>query len=130
MLPKKNRMQKNDFSKDFFLKKRFCGTHIILFVQDNNTSPRFAFVVGSGVSKKANIRNTLKRRARTVLRHTLNKLRINHKGVFVFKKGSELYSYDELEQQIQALLERAGFFVTKKTTLPHNNTLSVNKIKK
>lgn len=111
MLPKKHRLQKSGFSKETFSNKRFHNSNITLFIQIQHTAapPRFAFVAGSNVSKEAHTRNKLKRRARAVLGRKLHKLRTGHTGVFVFKKGSELYSYDELERHMVELLKRAGF---------------------
>lgn len=112
MLPKKHRLQKSGFSKEVFSDKRFHDNNITLFVkiQHPTAPPRFAFVVGSNVSKKAHIRNKLKRRARVVLNRQLHKLHTGRVGVFVFKKGSELYSYSKLEQYMVGLLKKAGFF--------------------
>lgn len=111
MLPKKHRLQKSGFSKEIFSNKRFHNNNITLFVQTQHAAapPRFAFVAGSSVSKEAHTRNKLKRRARAVLGRKIHKLHTGRTGVFVFRKGSELYSYDELERHMVGLLKKAGF---------------------
>lgn len=70
----------------------------------------FAFVVSRKVSGKAVVRNLLKRRAHSIVRSGLPRMRSALRGAFFFKKGAAGLSFDELKQEIDSLLLREVVF--------------------
>lgn len=70
MLPKENRLKKNkDFEMVFKKGKGFSQNFLFLkFIKNNLKVTRFGFVVSKKVSKKAVIRNRIKRRLREIVR--------------------------------------------------------------
>ena len=79
------------------------------FVNTNTSDPsKFSFVVPSGVSKKAVVRNLLKRRARHIIRKQLDKIKDGYIGAFFFKKGANTLKFDKLESEINSSLLKIG----------------------
>lgn len=69
---------------------------------------KIAFIVSSAVSKKAVIRNLLKRRARAIILKYLKYFIAPIFIIFIFKKSSLSLSFNELEKEIVSGLKKAG----------------------
>ncbi|MEK7658342.1 MAG: ribonuclease P protein component [Patescibacteria group bacterium] len=82
MLPKSNRLKnKKDFDRVFKEGRGFKNDFLALKAVKNNTDiSRFGFVVSQKVSKKAVIRNKIKRRLREIIK----------KDLAVFKNGIDI----------------------------------------
>lgn len=78
MLPRKNCLKKKkDFSKIFKEGKKIKGVFIYIKILPNNLlESRFGIIITKKITKKAVLRNRLKRRTRAVLKNILPKLNI------------------------------------------------------
>ena len=78
MLPKQNRLKlKKDFERIFKQGKGYKQNFLFLKVLENGLKEtRFGFIVSKKISKKAVIRNKLKRRLREVIRDKLKEEKI------------------------------------------------------
>ncbi len=70
--------------------------------------PRFGFVVSLKVSKKAVIRNKVKRRLREAIRYNLDKIKNGYDVVFFTRKGIEEIDFQGIKQGVEHLLKQAG----------------------
>lgn len=69
---------------------------------------RFAFVVGQKVSKKAVIRNKIKRRLREAVGSRLSSIKKGFDAVMVAQKGLETRGFKELSAATEKILKKAG----------------------
>lgn len=103
-LPKKHRLPK-------ILKKRFGktieGALFKLVYILNETDKRFAFVVSSKISKKAVIRNKIRRRLSEGIRELLNKIKEGDYIFFVKKKIIDK-SATQVKEELVHLLKQNG----------------------
>lgn len=110
MLPKINRLnKKRDFEKVFKKGQGFQGDFLFLKRSANNlATSRFGIIVSQKVAKKAVARNKLRRRLANSLEksHALEKKGVD--VVLVAKPGLEKKSFQELQNILESLLERAG----------------------
>jgi ribonuclease P protein component len=112
MLPKNYRLKKKkDFERVFKRGKGLGENFLILkFVNNNLGVLRIGFVVGQKVSKKATLRNKVKRRLREVVRANLAKLKSGYDLVFLTKKGIEEKSFREIKEMVEELFRKAKLF--------------------
>lgn len=116
MLSKKNRLKKNkNFEKVFQKGKSFQKQFLFLKVVKNDLEvSRFGFIVSQKLSKKAVIRNRLKRRLREGLRHYLSEIKQGIDGVFIARPGLEKENFEELKEIIKGILSKAELLKTKR----------------
>ena len=109
MLPLKNRLKKEkDFKLVFKRGKSFREDDLLLRLVENNLKTvRFGFVVGLKVSKKANLRNKLKRRLREIIRKKLPVLKTGFDVILITDKGLINKSFQEMEALTNSLLKKA-----------------------
>jgi ribonuclease P protein component len=107
MLPLKNRIQKKKDIEMIFKKGRtFKEASLILKTMRNDLgTSRFGFIVSQKVSKKANIRNKIKRRLREIVR--LHPLEINTDNLFITLPGMEKNDFAETKRIAEKLLSKA-----------------------
>lgn len=74
-------------------------------MNNNLARTRFAFVVGTKVTKKATERNLIKRRMREVVRKIVVDIEPGFDVALVAKKGIVEISFSELEGQLLGLLK-------------------------
>lgn len=115
MLPKQNRLKKRkDFEKVFKQGRGFKEDFLFLKVIENNLEvSRFGFLVSQKVSKKAVVRNKIKRRLRELLKTKLPEIKKGIDGVLIALPGLEDRDFWELEKILTKLLEKAGIFMRK-----------------
>lgn len=104
MLPKKNRVDKKTIEK-IFKKGKFVNSLNLTFkFIKTNGERRISFITPKTISKKAVIRNSLRRRGYIILKKYFNKFPIGITGVFIFKK----YQDDVLiiENEIKNILNK------------------------
>ena len=91
MLPKKNRAKteeiENIFKKGYFLNSNNLTLKFILTKED--TEPKVSFLTPKSTSKKAVVRNRLRRRGYEAIKSFLSLLPAGFVGAFVFGKKSE-----------------------------------------
>jgi len=105
MLPKANRLKKKkDFEKVFKEGKRFKEDFLFLKIRKNNLKvSRFGFVVGQKISKKAAIRNKIKRKLSELVKLKLPKIKTGIDGVFIVKEGLENKDFWEMKEIIEKI---------------------------
>jgi len=107
MLPKINRLKKRkDIEKVFEKGKRFKEDFLILKITKNALSQtRFGFIVSKKVSKKATLRNKIKRK----LREIVSQKRIK-KGIdilLITMPGLETKDFWEIDETLNELFKKA-----------------------
>lgn len=113
MLPKKHRLtKKKDFEK--VLREGKGVREDFLFFKWISTDlriSRFGFVVGKKISKKATVRNKMKRRLREIMRVKLPKIKKSIDGVFITNPGLEKKEYSKLQEVVDKILTKAKLSV-------------------
>ena len=112
MLPKKERLRKKrDFDLVYQKGDRYSGKIILLFVLKNESpNSRCGFSISKKVSKKAVIRNKLRRRLGSIYREERNKLDKHVDLVFVARQHIEELSFADLKVLVTGLFEKAGIY--------------------
>lgn len=116
MLPKKNRLQKNkDFERVFKKGRFFKEDFLVLKVLFNNLkNSRFGFIVSSKVSKKAVLRNKIKRWLRAaVLSHLEKKADDKTEKsidiiIIVKPEQPKIKNFQEVKETINKIFKKAG----------------------
>lgn len=118
MLPKKNRLRRKREFEEVLRKGTVAkGKFFVLRIKDSKSEfSRFGFVVSTKISKKAVVRNKVKRRARNIVRELLESLRKNIDGVFIALPGVEKASFDEMKSDILSLLNKFSLLENGKKT--------------
>lgn len=108
MLKKENRLtEKNEFNNVFKRSKTSSGRFVFLKALENGLSVnRFGFIVSSKISKRAVIRNKIKRRLREII----------HKNIIDMKKGFDVVilvrpnivdcDFGEIKEDVEKLLKK------------------------
>ncbi|OGZ19056.1 MAG: ribonuclease P protein component [Candidatus Nealsonbacteria bacterium RBG_13_38_11] len=106
MLPLKNRIRKKkDIEKIFKRGRTFKEASLILKTLKNNLGlSRFGFVVSQKISKKANVRNKIKRRLREIVR--FNPLKTDTDNLFIALPGIEKKDFTEIKKTVEKLLSK------------------------
>lgn len=109
MLPKNYRLKKKKDFKEVVekgkgLKKDFL---ILKFIKNDLKTTRIGFAVGQKVSKKATLRNKIKRRLREAVNLLSAKIKSGYDLVFFAKKGSEEKSFSEIKEKVGEILTKA-----------------------
>lgn len=109
MLPKINRLKKK---KDFALVfKRGKGLQddflFIKFAKNNLKISRFGFTVSNSLSKKAVVRNKLKRKLREIVRLNLKGIKKGVDIIFIAKSGLEKKTFSEISRIVEDLLKKS-----------------------
>ena len=118
MLARQNRLTSDkDFSRLFRSGRYFDGRSLGLkAVVGVPGKLRVGFAVGVKVSKRATVRNRLKRRLREIVRKTLPLLPPGYDLVFLAKPGSADLEFAELEKLVAGLLARSGLLPCRSTS--------------
>ena len=105
MLPKKNRLKnKKDFERVFKQGKGFKEDFLFLKIAKNNLKEnRFGFIVSLKVSKKAVLRNKVKRRLREIIKERLPEIKPGVDIVLIAQKGIEEKDFSEIRETINKL---------------------------
>ena len=105
MLPKTNRLsKKNDFEMVFKKGKSFKEDFLILrFVYNKIKRTRFGIIVSQKISKKATVRNKIKRMIRAVVRSRTSGIKKGADIVFLALPGLENKDFWEIEKTINKL---------------------------
>jgi len=110
MLPKPHRLKKeNDFKKT--LKKGKACKEGFLFlkrIKNNLEASRFGFVVSVSVSKKATVRNKIKRKLREITRKKLSKIKEGNDVVIIVQPEFRKSDIPKIENNLIQLYKKAG----------------------
>ena len=104
MLPKKNRVDKKTIEKIFKEGKVVNSLNLTFKFIKTNSGSRISFIAPKSVSRKAVIRNSLRRRGYFILKKYFNKFPIGLAGVFIFKKCQDDVSI--IENEIKNILNK------------------------
>ncbi len=109
MLLKVNRLtRKNDFGSVFKKGKGFKEDFLILrFVSNNSKECRFGIIVSRKISKRAIVRNKIRRRIREIIKPKIPKIKTGADIVFFALPGLETKDFREIEETINKLLKKA-----------------------
>jgi len=109
VLPKKYRLTKKEIEKFFQREKVFYGRFVVL-KKIKNFLPisRFGFVISQKISKKAVLRNKIKRRLNEVIQKILKEIKPGYDIVFFVKKGIEKQQFLLLKKEIEDLLKKVN----------------------
>ncbi len=109
MLPKENRLRhEKDIQALFANGKGVFGIYLSLKFKKNNLSDsRFAMVAGVKVSKKAVVRNRLKRQVRAILHAHLRELAHGFDVAILIRKEAVGKTSGDLEKDLLKLLKKA-----------------------
>jgi len=110
MLPEIHRLKrKKDFERVFKEGKGgFKEDFLILKIIKNDLKvSRFGFVVSKNFSKKATLRNKIKRRLRELVKTKLTKIKKGIDGVMIAQPGLEAKDFWEIEEIINKLFQKA-----------------------
>ena len=109
MLSKANRLKKSkDFERVFKKGKGFKETFLFFKVAKNNLEvSRFGFIISKRFSKKAFLRNKIKRRLRELIRVKLPEIKKGFDGIFIIEKELGRKNFQELGEIIDKLFKKA-----------------------
>ncbi len=109
MLSKENRLKKKkDFERVFKNGKGFREGFLFLKIIPNNLGiNRFGFMVGKRLSKRATVRNRVRRKISEIVRLKLKDIKHGIDAVFVVFPGMGKNDLWEIEKIIDKLFERA-----------------------
>ena len=112
MLPRVNRLKKKkDFERVFKRGKGFKEDFLFLKIISNNLkASRFGFVVGKKISKKAILRNKIKRILREQVRTKLPKIKTGFDGVLVVVNSLPAKDFKEIAEVVNKLFKKAKLF--------------------
>ncbi len=110
MLPKIYRLRQEKDIKALFARGKSVFDIVlgIKFKRNNFSHSRFAVVVGAKISKRATVRNLIKRRLRAILEKYLEDFRPGFDIIVLVKEGVTKRTFLELEHELLGLLERVG----------------------
>jgi ribonuclease P protein component len=113
MLAKVNRLKKKkDIEKVFEKGKGFKEDFLILKIVKNDLeNSRFAFVVPRKISKKATLRNKIKRRLRELVRLKIKKIKKGMDLVLLALPGLEKKDFWQMEKIINRLFAKAKLYI-------------------
>ncbi len=109
MLARENRIKKKkDFERVLKKGKGFKEDFLVLkFISNNLRQSRFGIIISRKISKKAVIRNKIKRRLKALFRFKLAKTKRGIDIVLVVLPGCESKNFWEMERTINKLFRKA-----------------------
>ena len=109
MLSKINRLKKQKDIERVFKKGKGLrqGLLLLRFVKNDLRESRIAFVVSLKVSKKAALRNKVKRRMREAVKNSLSGIKKGYDIVLTAVPGIESKGFQEIEENINKAFKRA-----------------------
>jgi len=109
MRPRVNRLKKkSEIERVFKEGKKFKEDFLILKLAKNSLNKvRFAFIVSQKVSKKATIRNKIRRRLKDLAQSKLKKIKKGMDVLLIALPGLETKDFWEIEEIINKLFSKA-----------------------
>ena len=108
MLPKARRLHKEKDIKTLFARgKSVFGLLVgVKYLKREDGPSTFAVIVGTKVSKKAVVRNRLRRQVRAIVEKRLSEFQDGYDVAFIVREGSVGKKSEELERQIMTSLKK------------------------
>jgi len=109
MLPQTSRLKKKKDIERVFKKGKGVKEDFLILktVKNDLNETRFGFIVSQKISKKANIRNKIKRRLRELVKVKLKKLKKGTDNLIIVLPGLETKDFWEIEETITKLIKKA-----------------------
>jgi len=109
MLASRNRLKKKkEIERVFKEGKGFLGAFLFLKIVKNNLGiSRFCFAVGKSLSRKATVRNKVRRRISELVRLKLKNIKNGIDVVLIALPGTEKKDLQEIEKAVDELFARA-----------------------
>lgn len=109
MLDKQNRItRKKDIERILKKGKSFKEDFLILKTKKNDLNTfRFGFIVSQKVSKKAVVRNKIKRRLREAIKLMAKQLEPGNDNLLIVLPGEAEKKFQDIQKTIEKLLKRA-----------------------
>lgn len=109
MLSLKNRLKKKKEFETVFRRGRSLKEDFLVLrlVKNNLPQSRFGFIVGTKISKKATLRNKLRRRLRELIRTKIEKIKKGYDIILIAQTGLENRDFWELEEITNKIFSRA-----------------------
>ncbi len=112
MLPKSRKIRGRKIFGAIYQSGQKTFSHFItLFFAPGSGPSRFACVVSLRVSKKAVLRNKLRRRAYSLVGKHLSDTKDGYNIILVFKSGAAELSYAQLSRNILDLFKKSGLML-------------------
>ncbi len=111
MLPKQNRLsKKKDLERVFKQGRFFKNDFFTLRLAKNNSknAPRFGIIVSGKVSKKAAVRNKVKRRIRAAVKDLIAKAKPGTEAVIIALPQTAKKKFQEIKEQLTLLFRKSG----------------------
>lgn len=117
MLKRKNRLKKKkDFEKVFKKGKRIKEDFLFFkYVPGPSGAFRCGVVVSQKVSKKAVVRNKIKRRIKSIVLQKMREAKTGGDFVFVVLPGSENKTFREIKETVNRIFKRARILESPKS---------------
>ena len=108
MLAKNQRIRKKKDIERIFKKGKGHkeGLLILKTVKNDLSVSRFGFIVSQKVSKKANVRNKIKRRLREIIKLKINSFPVGTDNLFIALPGLEKKEFKNIKETIDSLLKK------------------------
>jgi ribonuclease P protein component len=112
MLSQRNRLSKQkDFELIFKTGESFRGSGLVIKVKKNNLSFfRFAIVVSCAVSKKAVIRNRLRRQLKEIIQKNEGRIKEGLDIILILKKEFLGKDYNKTKERLESLFAQIKIF--------------------
>lgn len=112
MLPRLNRIKKKKDFEVVFKKGASCKNSLFVLkvLKSNYEQSRFGFVVSQKVSKKAVIRNKIRRSMAQVAGTELNKIKQGLDLVFIVLPGANEKNASEIKENFLSILKKSGSY--------------------
>jgi len=109
MLSKENRLKKKkDFERVLREGRGFKEDFLIFkFIKNNLNQSRFGFIISLKVSKKATLRNKIKRQLREIVRKKLQKIKEGIDVLLITQPGFENRDFFEIEEILNKIFLKA-----------------------
>jgi ribonuclease P protein component len=110
MLPGRYRIsRKKDFERAFKKGNRYDNDFLFLKIFKNNLKiSRFGFIVSRKISKKANIRNKIKRQISEIIKLELPKIEKGFDIILLTKPGIEKINFKKIKENLKKILRKAN----------------------
>jgi len=100
-------LKKKDFERIFKKGKKIKENFLMLVADENKKSKHcFGFVVSRKISKKATVRNKIKRRLRSLIKAKMETIKKGLDVIVVAFPGAGEKSFRETEETIDALVQK------------------------
>ena len=110
MLPQINRLKKEKDIKKVLKEGEALNEEVLVLkvIKNNLKNSRFGFIISGKISKKATIRNKIKRRLSETIRTKIKKIKTGADGLFIVKPGIEKKEIQDVDKIINKILFRAN----------------------